>query len=451
MSRNSFLNRMSAGVESYRGLGIGMEEAEAEAMVAEAEIEGAEITEDLAAANRAVEVSDGLEDIAAIAEQTIGDNDATESEAALINAAANMAVAGTDDNAEELVPAVESRQRVGVESIRQRAADIWRSIVEYIKKIWAKMESWIYKLFGNAPKLRRRVESLRKRAEGASTLTNKEKTMTVSSGLRALTLGGKVIKSGSELAKGLDHAETVSKQVLVDLQGHVKTFGDNLASAYEGFDVDKSGEFVDRMLTATSMKTMAGWGKDDAKRWDVNEFETLRSPELLGNRCVLIRVPNDKEAGKFLSVLGALDSLRRTSYTMGSYTNKDVTLPSEASMAPLSLGEIEAVCKSVSAFANRIEEYSRGKIFKDLKSVKDKIEKSAGKVASEWDRKVNELDGDGKKVISDENSAIMKSALSLNLTFLNLVKEPGASMIGYLVGVSYAAIALCDKSLSLYK
>lgn len=451
MSRNSFLERMSAGVESYRGLNISMEEAEADAMAAEAEIEGAEITEDLATANRAVEVSDGLEDIAAIAEQTIGDNDATESEAALINAAANMAVAGTDDDAEALVPAVESRQRVGVESIRQRAADIWRSIVEFIKKIWAKMESWIYKLFGNAPKLRKRVESMRKRAENAATLSVKDaKTMSVTSGLRSLTLNGKVIKSGSELVNGMKVAETVGKTTLSELQQKVKSFGDQLYSAYDSFDVEKTSLFIGGVLKAAKDIAPSGWGSDEAKRWDANEFATSRSPELLGNRCVLVRVPVKKE-NDGRSALGSLDVARRTATMMGSYTNKDVTLPNEASVTTFSLGEIEAVCKHIMGFADQIEEYSRGKVFKDLKSTKDKIEKASSKVAADWDRKVNETGEDGEKVIKAEHAAVMKSALSLNLTFLNLVKEPGSSMVSYLVGLSYAALALCDKSLSQYK
>lgn len=450
MSRHSFLNRLNAGTEGYRDLSIAMEEAEAEAMAVEADIEGAEITEDLTTANRAVEVSDGLEDIAAIAEQTIGENETTESEAALINAAANMAVAGTDDNAEELVPAVESRQRVGVESIRQRAADIWRSIMEFIKKIWAKMESWIYKLFGNAPKLRRRVEAMRKRAEDAATRTMKEKTIKVTGGLRSLTLNGKVVKTGSELLGGLRTAETVGKQVLVEMQARVKTFGDNLASAYEAFDAETPNAFIDAVRSSISSVQPNGWGADTSKRWDANEFQVHRSPELLGNRCVLVRVPNKSSAEKG-TPLGQLDAIRRAATLMGSFTNKDVTLPSEASLSTFSLGDIESVCKHIEGFANLIEEYSRGKTFKDLKSAKDKIEKASTKVASEWDRKVNELDNDGNKVVSVENAAIMKSALSCNLTFLNLVKEPGASMVSYLVGVSYAALALCDKSLSQYQ
>ncbi|SAK83766.1 hypothetical protein AWB81_04237 [Caballeronia arationis] len=122
----------------------------------------AEINHDLAESERVIQVSDALEDLAFVA-STI--KTATPAEAALMETAGNLAVAGTDVEPDVIIPAMESYigTTIATEGIKETAKRIWEAIVLFVEKIWGKIRGF-WRIHGSIPTWRKKIEALRKKA-----------------------------------------------------------------------------------------------------------------------------------------------------------------------------------------------------------------------------------------------------------------------------------------------
>jgi hypothetical protein len=141
-------------------LSYAMEEAAFE--VAEAGAHAAEIQHDLAESERVIQVSDALEDLAYVADSI---KQATPAEAALMETAGNMAVAGTDVEPDAIVPSMESfiGHRIATEGIKETAQRIWESIVMFIDRIWEKIRGY-WRINKTLPTWRKKLDALKKMA-----------------------------------------------------------------------------------------------------------------------------------------------------------------------------------------------------------------------------------------------------------------------------------------------
>jgi hypothetical protein len=141
-------------------LSYAMEEAAFE--VAEAGEHAAEIQHDLAESERVIQVSDALEDLAYVADSI---KQATPAEAALMETAGNMAVAGTDVEPDAIVPSMESfiGHRIATEGIKETAQRIWESIVMFIDRIWEKIRGY-WRINKTLPTWRKKLDALKKMA-----------------------------------------------------------------------------------------------------------------------------------------------------------------------------------------------------------------------------------------------------------------------------------------------
>jgi hypothetical protein len=153
----------SEAMESMRErleLSYAMEEAAF--AVADAGEHAAEIQHDLAESERVIQVSDALEDLAFVADSI---KQATPAEAALMETAGNMAVAGTDVEPDAIVPSMESfiGHRIATEGIKETAQRIWESIVMFIDRIWEKIRGY-WRINKTLPTWRKKLDALKKMA-----------------------------------------------------------------------------------------------------------------------------------------------------------------------------------------------------------------------------------------------------------------------------------------------
>ncbi len=96
-----------------------------------------EIADELGDNDRVLEVVDGLEDVQAIVENT---PDGETVDIPMLQTAANMAVAGTDADAQDIIPALEAfkDKQLAVEAIGEKIKGALSSVVESIKNIGSK-------------------------------------------------------------------------------------------------------------------------------------------------------------------------------------------------------------------------------------------------------------------------------------------------------------------------
>src|ERR1700756_1352949 len=90
-------------------------------------------------AHRLTEVSDALADLSSLAR---GIREASPPEIALIQTSGQMGVAGTTNEPEMLLPAMESFQEgkmIACESIGQKAQTLMKNLLEFLARIWEKI------------------------------------------------------------------------------------------------------------------------------------------------------------------------------------------------------------------------------------------------------------------------------------------------------------------------
>ena len=153
-------------LESLReelALAWAMEEAATE--LGEAGETSAEIAQDLDESERNIQIADSLSDVAFVAD-TI--EKATPAEAALMETAGDLAVAGTDVEPEQVVPSMESYigTTIATESIKETVTKILQGVLQFVERVWEKIRSY-WRVHGSLPLWRKRIEALRKRVQAA--------------------------------------------------------------------------------------------------------------------------------------------------------------------------------------------------------------------------------------------------------------------------------------------
>lgn len=111
-----------------------------------------EIANELIENDRVIEVVDGLEDIQGIAKAT---PEGQTVDIPMLQAAANMAVAGTDADAQAIIPSLESfkDKNIAIEAIGEKIAAARHSIIESIKNVASKFVEVLKNIFGSIQQL----------------------------------------------------------------------------------------------------------------------------------------------------------------------------------------------------------------------------------------------------------------------------------------------------------
>jgi phiKZ-like phage internal head proteins len=126
----------------------------------------AEIAQDLDESERNIQIADSLTDVAFVADRI---EKATPAEAALMETAGDLAVAGTDVEPEQVVPSMESYigTTIATEGIKETVTKILQGVMQFIERIWEKIRAY-WRIHGSLPLWRKRIDSLRKRVQAAS-------------------------------------------------------------------------------------------------------------------------------------------------------------------------------------------------------------------------------------------------------------------------------------------
>lgn len=158
-----------------------------------------EIANDQADVERSIEVADGLEDVATIAENI---DQPSPTDIALIQTAANMAVAGTDGDATELVPAAESitSGKALAADLRERIGYAQEGIMDAFKGIGEKLATLGERIGEKLRSFKGRVANVRKALNASEktkfTVKIKEGDFKVASGVK--------IASAADLTKAVN-------------------------------------------------------------------------------------------------------------------------------------------------------------------------------------------------------------------------------------------------------
>lgn len=115
-----------------------------------------ELDADITENDRIIDVADSLGDIKTIVENTPDDQ---QIDTNLVQTAANMAVAGTDSDAQDVVPSMESfaNKRLAIEGLGAKIKNALKSVVDSVKEIGTKIGSFVKETFKSLSFLTKRI------------------------------------------------------------------------------------------------------------------------------------------------------------------------------------------------------------------------------------------------------------------------------------------------------
>lgn len=428
---------------AYLGLGV-LSIEEEEMLIAETPAEEVEIQAEIAEADHALEVSDALEDLAMVADSI---DEASTTDIQLLETAVSVA-AGPDVEVEEIVPAMESYvgRKISTEGLMETARAIWENIKKWVVKIWKKVKDFFYKIFGQIPSMRRKVEAMKKRVEDYSGYKKEENTVTISTGVKFMSINGTAVKNISAFNDGLK-VWGAAAESLASTNSEVERFANAAADLVGDFDIDNVqktnlGKLYAETKEITGNKAFdAGKPTTVESHYDSKDFDVKYTPSLLGN--VVYQAVVAKPADG--SLLGGLEKLRRTRLSPVSTVGKNKDADTEVEFTTAGLGELTKALELCEKILDGVEKVKRGSGVEKAEKARDKLKQACDKADARYQKAAK----DDKT--NKESLAVFKSLLSLNMTATNLFVAPSTSVSSNAISVVRATLSLVGKNLTAYK
>lgn len=442
MMREALGNKLSME-QSVLGGGQVLSMEEEVVVLDEAVQDAAASGTELAEAERLLEVSQSLEDLAVIAD-TI--EEATPAEVALVETVGDMAVAGTDIPAEEIVPSLESYRgkKLSMEAIniRETAKTIWEGLLRILKNIWSKIEGFFYKIFGTIPGLRKNLENIKKHAEEVTGTAGKEK-LTIGSGVANLSVNYAPIKTAGELAAGVTDLITYGKAIYGTYVSELSKVAENIASHVSDFDPAKpeecSGKLVGALEKPVNGLFSALGSASSSNRYP--GFDTKEYKQLLGN--VVLVVKRNQNEGK--SQIEKLEYLRTTRVELAPASSGKKEAKTSMEVMPFDASDVIKVCDDALKLLDVLEDYKRGSKASAIEKGRKDLEKASAKAEGK-------LAGLSKDEEQSAKAAVphYRAMINMNLAFARWARDPMVPFLGHSLNVLRAVAMISTKSLNAY-
>ncbi len=401
---------------------------------AEAEITEVERVEDLA---------DALEDLAEVAD-TI--TEAQPADLAMVETATRTALAGTDVEVEEVIPALESFKgtTISTEGLRETARRLWDNIVEMLKKVWEKLEGFFYKLVGTIPRLRKSVEDLKARAEATVGKAAEETKHQLGGEAGTLAVGGKAPKNAAEILTSLGVVRKQGDAVFKKYATTLAKAGEQMATAIGDFDIEKANDGLGRVCVAALSVGISEVAKvcdatvTNDPRW--RSGEAKMSPALPGGKSIVFVAGQLADKSNPLSYA---DGIRRTYAEVVMTSSKKADAIRSAEFTTMNTGDAIAIADAILGICDVVEEFQRGKAQKDLAKARDKMKEAGAKATAKLEKSRKDQ---GAVPIS-----YYKSAINFNVAFGRWATSPMGSLASLSLSACRAALVVANKSLAQYK
>ena len=415
---------------------------------------------------RMEQISDSLEDLAVIAD---GIEEASPEEVALIRTVSDMAVAGTDVESEEIVPetvvplqlevsgaagnvVTEGRfigRRISTEGIRETAKNIWEAIKKFLKDIWEKIEKFFYKIFGTIPMLRRKVESLKKRADelSSSGKTPGKEKITISSGVAALSKDYVPQTTSAALSSAIDDLAAMAKGLYGTYADRLVSLGDSMAEIISDFEPANKQPSIDKMVTLLEANKLAAnplISTGAGSRFP--GYDGKVSSQLLGNIVIAYKRKDigdtdrttNKENG-VNKVVGAANF----EVKVENAREKTGTVKDSFTMTPLHASDIEDMCSKMLKLLDQLEDFKRGSALKKIITAKEKMKKAADKA----EQSMGKMKDD-----EDDKAAVpaYRALINTNTSFAKWASSPMMQYFRHCLTEINAIVAVSSRSLSTY-
>lgn len=404
-------------------------------LISEASEAAASTAKDLAESNRILDVSDALEDLAVVAGKI---KEATPSELSLIENASQMAVAGTDVEPEELVPALEAFEGkvINVENLKKTAKQIWERIMAFIKKIWEKIVDFFDKTFSLVPVMQKRLRELKSAVDGIEGKKLSSDKLTLSLGAASLAVDGKVVGNAQELSDAYtrltDSVDWAYNQYVDSAVARGQVVVKHISELTFENATEKAQDLA-KDLGKVLLSEVARAGSASKARFP--GFVSKAGPELLGN---IQLVSKYFEGGDKEGVFDALDRQRKSAVVTQSFEGEMSRTYEFATPTP---DGVRQVIEQAEKLLGVLDDYRRSAKRAALLKTKKDLERASNKASS------------AIKFDNDPTARFQayRDILEFNHAFAGWARDPAVTLMTSSLSTVRATIALMGKVMASYK
>lgn len=443
--RRIVIGSSSFAAKPQAGLGIeGLDDVELAEMAdtaAEADREAEVLAED---AQRAIDVTDVMEDTAAVLDARPADaGELTETEQHLIAVAGNATVSGTDTEPTAVIPALEGDDAKDPKSFAQRimarARAILAEIIKLRDRIIKALTDFFYNFMGEVPSIRRNLEAVKKaRAAAKGGELKGYDTFEVSS--EALYVEGKPVDSGASLIKRGRDVVAASDFVFGKVAGVVEKRGKAVAESLNGIGKSDNGPRDKAAALVTRMK------QNDCKLPDVPQQARTNTPRfadselflgqgLLGGKSLAQRRTKGSDGD---NLLAQMSSVRNEMICLVP-TDTSAQSFSPIKFHVMSDSEIGQALDLADSLLKAVEDWRRGAGFDKMKNISEEVKKASA------------AGTEAIKNVPDADLSVLKGMMNFNIAFGNWMKNPFQDMVRYNVSVAKLLIQMANRSVKQYK
>jgi hypothetical protein len=385
---------------------------------------------------RQLEISDALEDLAVVAQNI---RQASPTEIELIQSAGQMAVAGTDNEPELMLPALEGMQEgknIAFESFAEKANVLWKNILAFLARLWEKIVAF-FRVHVVVGEMRGKIQTLMSKIKsGTGTIGTIARTPAEVS--EAFMFNGKNIARLDEVTKGMQATIQVAKYLYEDYVGMIKNAGDKVSQALESFKPDTADQ------TLTSLVSQLG-GLDFARipgaKADGTDgaYQVVTSQSFLGGGKLVAKTfksqPGMHPSAALEAIRGSGITLERgdASYLSASELNEQsFEVPSQpaAMVACLQAGE---------SLLMVIENFHKTHLG-ELKKVADRMKAASSKAAASFASSTVDESGDAMREF--------KSAVNLNAAYARWSQSPALPFYSQMIRACRAMVMVCGMAVN---
>jgi len=323
---------------------------------------------------------------------------------------------------------------LSMEKIGQMLKDFWNAILAQLKKLYAAVRNWYLKVLDTAPRLKKKAEAVRNRADDTNG-TAKEKKVEMGL-LRALHIGGKA-PSASGVISGLTGVDTISGKLLTGKSAEAyESAAENIIGVIDaGGDLAaKKGVFIKAVEAGVATLKSDTGATGSGNVGDRYKDSTVTSTsEMLGGKAILVRIA--KNTGEKFA-----GTVKNSGASVERFAAKEKEVSGSGQFEVLSTGDVMKICDLVISICDHVIGY---------KKLWDSRDTHLGKVDSAAKRAIAEVEKD-KEAKSDAQRATRDVFTGVNGWLRNGVTFT-SNWISYALATARAALSYGEKSLGQYK
>ena len=470
----------------------------------EARESGVQAEVELNEADRILEVSDALEDLAVITDQI---NEATPSEVALIQNSAQMAVAGTDIDPDEMIPVPAVAQedeepevpaetqgqgegqgegeptpaatepadepeaapagddvtklevpgleayigrKISTEGMREVATTLYRNLEAFLIKIWDSIVHFFHNIVVGIPRIMEASKKLRKAVSGLVKNNNsKSGILKITTGVQALHVGGTPVKNVGTLTKEIDSLIDISEYVFNTYTKEISGIVDKVASVYAKFNPANCAATVSEIRNAFK-GGMFNKFPDNHMKLGSDGYVELTSKDYLGNVNLLCKKYRDDK--KDVTDLAALERIRNSRIYV-TKTGNELSSP-VIEFKVLEPNEIIPLLNKVDALLKLVYDYDNGAGYKNLLATRTKLRSASATATATLAKFKDDTTRADRGSIDNAGGnmtiSFYKGGLNFNQALAKWTLHPCGNMVSHDIAVIKSVLNLVRKSIATY-